>query len=138
MSELKKGLCEVAVLVFILAGCTHVQRVKAVEGGKDVPYDSLGTLQVSTKAKLSPEGMFWKGIEGLTLTFAKTPSSAELYKRTLRAKLARKAHREYGADDVIQVTFWPDPESGKFPDGLVYARGEMVRYKPFPAESQKK
>lgn len=122
----------VILLSFLTSGCTRFQKVKAVEEETDLPYDSLGQLEVQTKAySITPTGALWDGIELLTLTFAPTPSRGERYKRILSTKLSRHAREHYGAHQVINVTYWPDPESRRFPEGIIRARGEMVRFRPF-------
>jgi len=67
--------------------------------------------------------------EDRTFSFiTKTPPAAVL--------LMKAAKSSYGADAVINVEYWPDPESEGFPrGGTIYARGEMVRYLEFPGEA---
>ncbi|MBI3317150.1 MAG: hypothetical protein HYZ85_04010 [Candidatus Omnitrophica bacterium] len=125
------------VVMSSLSACIRTERVRAIEGSEGVlPYQSLGTLEIKQKAPyVTPGGILFTGIEVATLTFAKTPSRGDHYKRTLRAELAEVASKSYGADKVVNVEYWPDPDSGSFPDGYVYARGEMVRYHRFPKAS---
>ena len=52
-------------------------------------------------------------------------------KRLLDGKLVKAAKKRYNAEAVVNVQYWPDLSSEKFPQGKVYARGEMVRYKRF-------
>ena len=115
------------------AGCARTEKVRAVETGIEVPYESLGTLEVRYKTnRISSAGTLNAVKEGATLTLADTPSRAERYKMALRSELARRAKKEFGAHAVIHVTYWPDLEASSFPDGYVHARGEMVRYTRFP------
>lgn len=125
--------------VFLMTGCARTELVRAVEGD-DVPaYNSLGTLEVKQLAPVvTAKGAFWTGVEAVTLGFAKTPSRGEHYKASLRSELAYLASHRYGADKVINVTYWPDPDSFSFPDGLIYARGEMIRYSRFLVEAYQK
>ena len=127
------GIC----CVFI-TGCARTEWVRAVEGD-DVPeYHSLGSIEVKQLAPVvTAKGAFWTGVEAMTLGFAKTPSRGEHFKDSLRSELAYLASHRYGADKVINVTYWPDPDSYSFADGLIYARGEMIRYAHFP-EAYKK
>lgn len=131
-----------ALLVFSMilssSACIRTERVKAIEGSEDVPpYRSLGSLEVKQKAPyVTPGGILFTGVEILTLSFAKTPSRGDHYKRTLRAELAEIASKHYGADKVIHVEYWPDPDSNSFPDGYVYGRGEMIKYERFPKEEE--
>ena len=125
----------VAVALLAFNGCARVEKVRAIEGDKEVPYDSLGTLEVKQKAyRVNPSAAFWTGVEIATLTFADTPSRGEHYKKFLRRKLQKLAGKRYDADAVINVKYWPNPESGNFPDGYIYARGEMIQYHHFPKE----
>lgn len=122
--------------LILAGGCARTERVKAVEGDKSLAYESLGTLEIKEKAyALNPSNAFWTSVEVATLSFARTPSRGEHYKRLLRKKLAKVADSKYDADAVINVHYWPDPESKKFPDGYVYARGEMIRYHSFPGDA---
>lgn len=126
----------VTALLVVCNGCARVEKVKAVEGGTESPYHSLGTIEVKEKAyRFNPAAAFWTGVEITTLTFADTPSRGEHYKKFLRKKLEKVANKRYDADAVINVQYWPDPESSNFPDGYVYARGEMIQYRRFPGES---
>ena len=130
------SVARVMVVIFISVlsgGCTRLEKVKVAEEETGLPYDSLGNLEVQTKAyTVTPLATFWNSIELLTLTFAPTPSRGERYKRTLRSKLVRHAREHYGAHQVIHVTYWPDPESRSFPEGVLHARGEMIRFRSFP------
>ncbi len=141
MKPLSPSLQTIVTLLFIslflMQGCARVEKVRAMEGDFKAPYDSLGTLEVKTKAPyLTLGGSFWTSVEAVSLGVAKTPSRGEHYKRRLRSKLAKIASRRYSADAVIKVIYWPDPESKRFPDGSIHARGEMIRYRSFPSESQ--
>lgn len=131
---MKAGMALVTIMTLsTFTGCARIEKVKAIEGTKDLPYESIGTLEVKEKAlTATPASAFWTGVEVTTLTFAKTPSRGELYKKSLRSKLAQLARRKYGADAVINVNYWPDPDSKSFPRGYIYARGEMIRYEHFP------
>lgn len=121
------------VVMTLSMGCARVEKVRAVEGDGGIPYETIGTLEIKEKAPLiTGKGVLWTGVEVATLTMAKTPSRAEQYKKSLRKKLAKKARKNYGADGVVKVEYWPDPAQRSFPYGYVYARGEMIRYKKFP------
>ena len=113
--------------------CARVQKVVAVEGDEATRYESLGMLEVKTKADvMSPQRLGWTTVKFGTLGFARTPSRGEIYKKKLDALLADKARKHYGADRVIHVAYWPDLNSNSFPQGLIYARGEMIHYQTFP------
>ncbi|MCM8776246.1 MAG: hypothetical protein NC930_07875 [Candidatus Omnitrophica bacterium] len=134
--ETRYGVLLLAISL-VLCGCARTQKVKAMEGTVSVPYESLGTLEVKQQIpQVNADDILWTGVEVVTLTLAPTPSRAERYKKDLRSKLARVARKEYAADALINVTYWPDPSSKGFPKGYLYARGEMIRYQKFPAESK--
>lgn len=121
------------VLLVTSLGCIRIQNIKATEEDKSIAYDSLGTLEVGLPAtRLYPQHLVWDTIEVLTLSFADTPSKGDTYKRLLRTKLAEKARERYGADAVVNVTYWPDPNNMPLLKNKIYARGEMIKYHPFP------
>ncbi|MDP3921374.1 MAG: hypothetical protein Q8R76_11275 [Candidatus Omnitrophota bacterium] len=112
-----------------------MEKVRATEKDSDIAFISLGELEVSENAVLlAPEAGMWSGIKLMTFNLANTPSRADLYKKALRDKLASTAKKRYGAHRVVNVQYWPEPSNGEFPEGLIYARGEMIRYQPFPKE----
>jgi len=113
-------------------GCARVEKVVAQEGDLDAPYYSIGVIEVREKAKrLTGARLAAVGAEIATLTRADTVTQSEQYLAALRRKLADIARRKYGAHAVIHVEYWPDPASKGFPEGYIYARGEMVRYQTF-------
>lgn len=121
--------------VGIITGCARTAKVTAVEGGTDIPYESLGTLEVREKvSRVSAAGAWYTGVEVVTLSLADTPARDERYKKKLRDLLAERAKTRYQADGVIGVRYWPDPSMDTFPQGYVYARGEMIKYTRFPGQ----
>ena len=123
-----------AFLVFLLAvnftGCGHTEKVRAVTEAASKPTESLGTLEVHVNTNpwsITNWGYFFK--ELLTLSFGDTS-----YETRLKKKLIEDSQK-FDADQVVNVEFWPDLKMKKFPDGKAYARGEMVRYRRFPAQS---
>ncbi len=133
-----KGFSLAVLMMFgiVITGCARVQEVTAVEGDTSVPYDSLGTLQVEKKVPyVRSSGLWWGTVEVVSLGLAGTPSRGEQLKKSLRSKLAETARKQCKADLVIKVEYWPDPESSKFPDGRVYARGEMIKLRRFAAQT---
>lgn len=116
--------------ILLAAGCTHTLKVKATEDAAQVPYESMGTLEVSVPVNpWDATNWHWSIREVGTLSFADTT-----YGKRLRKKLAKVASKHAGVNQIVNVEYWPDPSTGKFPDGRIYARGEMVRFKPFPKE----
>lgn len=124
------------LMAICVGGCSRTQQVRATQTGSGLPYTSLGTLEVKETAGLitGPQ-TFWSGVKVLSLGLADTPRRSTLYEKTLKQRLEKLSRLTYDADAVINVRYWPDLESSSFPDGLIYARGEMIRYKRFPQES---
>ena len=119
----------------VMAGCTRIERVRAIEGDMDVPYDSLGILEVKISSKPLPfSALGWGVLRILSFGRVDAPSWGEQYKSKLRAELTRKARLQYKADALVKVHYWPEPEGNFFPNGYVYARGEMIKYNKFPAD----
>ncbi len=129
-----KVLRVAAVLIFsslLVSGCAHERRLRAVEGDIAEPYDDMGSLEVHVSTnpwKLS--NLTWNVRELFTLGFADTS-----FQRRLKHALAKKAKKHFDVDQVINVTYWPDPDGKSFPKARVFARGQMVRYKKFPVSS---
>ena len=100
--------------LMIFFGCSRTAKVVAIEGDKsDISYTDLGTLEIKMHAP-----------------------ALRSSRKILSSRLAALAHKRYGADAVIKVEFWPDPNSRKFPNGIIYARGEMIKYNSFPEPTQ--
>ncbi len=111
----------------------RAQAVRAVEGDISTPYKTIGTLEVKCNTG-GLAGIGKKSLQVLSLG-AYDASSGESYRERLKTKLVKKASKHYGANAVINVHYWPNPDSGSFPNNTIYARGEMVRYTKFPSES---
>lgn len=127
------------IIMAASSGCSHVEKVRVLEGDIDTPYQILGTLEVKTKTPVFRVSNLVDGTkEALTLGYARTPVDAEKIKKDLDNKLMHDARDHYGADAVVKVRYWPNLASGSFPDGYAYARGEMVRYEPFPNDAKEK
>ncbi len=119
----------------VLTGCARSQKVIAVEEGVDLPYDSLGTLEVSQRIQNHDAGFIGGHlVELFSFRLTKAADHNQLYKAALMEKLAHEAKEKYGADRVINVEFWPALDSESFPrSGTVFARGEMIRLREFAA-----
>ncbi len=131
---LKPGVWLALLPVFLGFGCTHIQKVTATEGSAfEAPYTSLGTIVVRENVKDLWDHEAGNALkETATLSLAKTPDRADLYKQALVRRLIKTAKDKYGAHAVINLEFWPDPSAQSFPEGLLHARGEMIRYQEFP------
>lgn len=122
----------IMILGTLSSGCARIEKVKVLASDPSMPYESLGTLEVKTQAnRRALPRLGWTTVEMMTLSLAKTPTRGETYKRRLNQKLSDKASEHYDADAIIHPEYWPDPESSAFPEGQVYARGEMIRYRKF-------
>lgn len=119
-SQIRIGLAFflVGMAALEMFGCTVMhQKIQATEGDTVMAYDPMGMVEVKIRADLSSSRLYPAG---------------ERYKRILRSNLAAKAAADYKADSVIKVEYWPEPAQGNFPDGHVYGRGEMIRFRKFP------
>jgi len=127
-----KGLSILILIGAVAFGCARYQKIQVLEGGFDRPYKAIGTLEVKEKAEMVPD-VYRAGLELLSLGYIRYPDRADTYKETLNRQLARKAHDLYRADAVINVKYWPEPSSKDFPDGMIYARGQMIQLTQFPS-----
>lgn len=118
------------LLTAALTGCTHTEKVTAVTVEAARPVDELGTLEVSQKTNPWAFVNWGSALKEIfTLSFADTS-----YEARLKKKLIKKS-KKFHADQIVNVKFWPELDSGRFPNGRVYARGEMVRYRRFEAKN---
>ena len=99
---------------FAVSGCTHIDKVRTTEGDLSIPYESMGTLEVKIRTR------------------SLGSTSPEKRKAMLDDKLSQESKKHFAPDALIHATYWPDLQSRSFPGGYMYARAEMVRYKPFP------
>ncbi len=124
-----KKIVVLGIFVSLLASGPAYSGVKLqlAETGVSLPYLSLGFSEVKIKAP------------GKELKGDKAVKKAEKRARKLRAKLYKKlkhdAKQYFKADAVINIKYWPELDSAKFPHKYVYARGEMIRYNKFPSDS---
>lgn len=132
-----KKMMSAAVLVFFVAcaltGCTRTEKVVLTTGDVTTAYEPLGEIQVEDSvSKFNFPNVFH--FMGQMLIYNRYPTSgqSESLQGRLNKKLRKIARKRYGADAVINVHYWPDLNSAKFPKGMVYAKGDMVRYKNFP------
>lgn len=120
-------------LLGVLMGCSRTEKFKAVEGPIETPYDSIGTLEVHLNTSpWKPVNWGWDLKKILTLGFGNTS-----YQRRLQKELVKKAKKHGDVDQLINVTYWPSPDSKGFPHGRIYARGEMVHYRRFSDAASK-
>lgn len=120
------------VMSVVATGCSRVQKVIATQEGMTASYESLGVLEVNRKApSLQCKRFFGKILEWVTFGHYKNVSQEVYLQRLLDKKLIKDAKKTHHAERVINVKYWPDLKAKKFPQGLIYAKGEMVRYKRF-------
>jgi len=124
----------VVMLLGMNAGCSRTQKVVAMQGDLGKPYESLGSLEVDRKAPWIPYRRIFGQIgEWLTFGHAENISREAYLQGLLNKKILKAAKKNHQAEAVIHMQYWPDLNAKKFPQGLVYAKGEMVRYKRFSA-----
>lgn len=115
--------------LLLFTGCSRAGKVVAMESGTSGAYESMGSLVVKEKAKdlwdMEAKKLL---VETATLSLADTGTRADMFRQALSARLAETARKKYDAHAVINVTYWPDPAGDDFPDGEIFARGEMIRY----------
>lgn len=115
--------------LILVTGCSRAGHVTAMESGTSAAYESMGSLVVKEKAKdlwdMEAKKLL---VETATLSLADTGTRADMFRQALSARLAETARKKYDAHAVINVTYWPDPSGDDFPEGEIFARGEMIRY----------
>lgn len=123
-----KGILGFLILAALVTGCAHKDKLRAVEGDIETPYESLGTVEVHVSTNpLKPTNAIWFWKKVFTLGFGDTS-----WETRLKRNLIKKAKKHWDVDQIIKVTYWPDPALNKFPKAQIFARGEMVHYKRFP------
>ncbi|MBI4970631.1 MAG: hypothetical protein HZC17_02195 [Candidatus Omnitrophica bacterium] len=110
--------------VVLLPATVALARIPVMDTDSEIPYEFKGGIEVSSK----PELLLNRVVKVATLGFLK-PKDVETVKKQLRNKLAKKA-KLYSPDAVIKVEYSPSPDDPRFlKSKLVYAKGEMVKYK---------
>ena len=133
---MKRSLVLTLVLMMFLgvnAGCSSVQKVVATQGGISEPYESIGVIEVDRKVPwISYRRVFGKLWEWMTFGHCENISREAYLQGLLNKKMLKAAQNNHHAEAVIHVKYWPDLTAKKFPQGLIYVKGDMVRYKRFP------
>ena len=112
-------------LVWIQVPSVHAGvKLDLTEKKAVIPYTSLGFTEVKVKAP----GKELKGDKASE----KAIKRGNKLKSKLFSKMSKDAKKYFKADAVINITYWPELTSFKFPHKYVYARGEMIRYNRFP------
>ncbi|MFA7255570.1 MAG: hypothetical protein WC133_05690 [Candidatus Omnitrophota bacterium] len=124
----------VAMLFSMSAGCSRVQKIVVTQGEISEPSEPMGSIEVQRKAPRIPYrrifGQLW---EWVTFGHCENISREAYLQGLLNKKMLKDAKNDYNAEAVIHVKYWPDLTAKKFPQGLIYAKGDMVRHKRFPA-----
>ncbi len=120
-------------VVLISAGCGRTQKVIATQDGFSAPHESLGGVEVSREAPMiQSKRLFGQLWQWATLGHYQNIAQEAYLQGLLNKKLIKAAKKTHQAEQVIDVKYWPELSAKKFPQGLIYAKGEMIRYKRFP------
>lgn len=115
------------------SGCSSSQKVVAMEGDFNQPYESLGVLEVDREVpRIQYRRVFGQLWEWITIGHAENISREDYLRGLLDKKILKAAKKNHQAEAVIFMQYWPDLTSQKFPQGRIHAKGEMVRHKRFP------
>lgn len=97
-----------------------------------IPYESLGWIEVSCKTpRIQYRRIFGQLCEWLSFGYFPNLSRESYFRRLLNAQLARIAKKNPEVQAVINTNYWPNLMARRFPQGLIHAKGEMIRYKRF-------
>jgi hypothetical protein len=123
----------VLMLFSINMGCSRTQKVVVLQSGISEPYESLGSIEVDRKVpRIQYRRIFGKVWEWTTFGHCKNISQEAYLQGLLNKKMLKDARKNHHAEAVINAKYWPDLTAKKFPQGRIYAKGDMVRYKRFP------
>ncbi len=110
---MRKSNVYFGLLIFavFISGCAHREKIRAVEGDIDTPYESLGTLEVHLSTNpWNPPNWVWSSKELMTFSLWDTS-----YQKRLQDELVKKAKKYQGVDQLINTQYWPEPGSKYFP-----------------------
>ena len=127
-------MLSVVMILGMHGGCSRVQKVVAIQGDLNPPYDSLGSIEVNRPApRISCRRIFGQAWEWITFGRFENISQEAYLRDLLNEKILKVARKNHQAEAVIHMQYWPDLTASKFPQGRIYAKGEMIRYKRFPS-----
>ncbi len=116
------------------SGCSSSQKVVAMQGDLGKSYESLGWVEVDrTVPRIQYRRIFGQLWEWITIGHVENLSREEYLQGLLDKKVLKVAKKNHEAEAVIHMQYWPDLAARKFPQGLIYAKGEMIRHKRFSA-----
>lgn len=134
---MRRSFVLMLALVMVLGGgigCSRVQKVVVTQDAISEPYESVGAVEVERKVpRIQYRRIFGKVWEWITFGHAENISREAYLQGLLNKKLLSVAKDDHTAEAVIHVKYWPDLTAKKFPQGRIYGKGDMVRYKRFPA-----
>lgn len=98
--------------------------IPVTESDSDIPYESLGAIEVNE----SPSLLLNHVVKIFTIGLLSQKDVA-VVKKQLNKKLAAKA-KLYSPDAIVNVVYSPAPNDERFlKSKRVYAKGEMIKYK---------
>jgi hypothetical protein len=129
------ALALVVVMLFSMnLGCSRTQKVVALQGGISEPYESLGSIEVDRKAPMIQyRRIFGQVWEWVTFGHYENISREAYLQGLLNKKMLKVAKNDHHAEAILDAKYWPDLTAKKFPQGRIYGKGDMIRYKRFPA-----
>ncbi len=125
-------ICGLAFFCGMFAGFSRVQDVVVTQDSTSitVPYKSFGWVEVNRKApliqyrRIGGQLLYW-----CSFGYFSNPTQSVYLQGLLNKLLAKAAKKRQGVEAVINTQYWPDLTAGQFPEGRIYAKGEMIRYK---------
>lgn len=128
------SLMLVVVMLFsVNAGCSRTQKVVVMQAEVSEPYETIGKIEVDRSVpRIQYRRVFGQLWEWMTFGHSDNLSSEAYLKGLLDEKMLRSAKKDYKAEAIIHAEYWPDLSAKKFPQGRIYAKGDMIRYKRFP------
>lgn len=133
---MKRSMVLMLVLVMLFSGstgCSQAHKVIATQGGISEPSESIGSIEVERQVpRIAYRRIFGQLWEWITFGRSENISREAYLQGLLNKKMLKAAKNVYNAEAVIHTEYWPDLTEKKFPQGRVYAKGDMVRYKRFP------
>lgn len=123
---MRKALA-VALVAVLAGGCAYApKRLHLYRTDIEEPYTRLGAIEVKLDpwAYYRPDQYLW---QLLSLGLYVPKRDPEFVKMQIDSELKRKA-RKFGADAVIKVEYYPDPQKELFKTGDLFAKGEMILF----------
>ncbi len=122
-----KRAVAMVLAVGMACGCAFgASRVQLYPSDIEEAYTRLGSIEVKLDpwSYYRPDQFLW---QGLTLGLYVPKRDPGFVKKKIDGELKRKA-RKFGADAVIKVEYYPDPQKEIFKTGNLFGKGEMILY----------